>query len=247
MPGPHSAAIVLVTGVGRSEGIGFAVCRQLAEQGMTVLLSARAQTKAAAVAQPLLDAGHDVRAYALDVTDEASVQQLAAQLHEEFGRLDVLINNAAAVADWQETASGANLDAARTTLDANLFGPWRVTQALLPLLRQSEHGRIVNVSSGAGSHGEQQFGLTTGNGSVASYGVSKAALNALTAKFAAELAETPILVNAVCPGLTATAPGMEAMGARPVAEGAASVVWAALLPDNGPRGGFFRDGKPLPW
>ncbi len=115
------------------------------------------------------------------------------------------------------------------------------------MLRKSAHGRIVNVSSGAGSHGDQGFGLATGKGGVASYGISKAALNALTALFAAELAESSILVNAVCPGLTATAPGMEAMGARPVAEGAASVVWAALLPDDGPNGGFFRDGKAIPW
>jgi NAD(P)-dependent dehydrogenase (short-subunit alcohol dehydrogenase family) len=239
--------VALVTGAGRSEGIGFAVCRQLAEQGMTVLLTAREQARAAAVAQPLIDAGLDMRPYALDVTDQASAEQLATALAQEFGRLDVLVNNAAAVADWAETASGADLDAARATLDANLFGPWRVTQALLPLLRKSESGRIVNVSSGSGSHGDQQFGLTTGNGAMASYGVSKAALNALTAKFAAELAGTGVLVNAACPGLTATAPGMEAMGARPVAEGAASVVWAALLPDDGPSGGFFRDGRPLPW
>lgn len=122
-----------------------------------------------------------------------------------------------------------------------------MTQTLLPLLANSAQGRIVNVSSGAGSHGDLQFGLTTGGGSVASYGISKAALNALTTKFATELVGTGILVNAVCPGLTATAPGMEAMGARPVAEGAASVIWAALLPNDGPSGGFFRDGQPLPW
>lgn len=117
----------------------------------------------------------------------------------------------------------------------------------MPLLRRSSHGRIVNVSSGAGSHGDTQFGLTTNRGAVASYGISKAALNALTTKLAAELDGTGILVNAVCPGLTATAPGMEAMGARPIPEGAASVVWAATLPDDGPTGGFFRDGNPLPW
>ncbi len=106
---------------------------------------------------------------------------------------------------------------------------------------------MVIVSSGSGSHGDQQFGLTTNRGSVASYGISKAAVNALTAKLAAELNGSGILVNAVYPGLTATASGMEAMGARPVSEGAASMVWAAMLSDDGPRGGFFRDGKLLPW
>ncbi|NTU80496.1 MAG: SDR family NAD(P)-dependent oxidoreductase [Chloroflexales bacterium] len=247
MTGQHATPIALVTGVGRREGIGFAVCRQLAEQGMTVLLTARDQARAAEAAQPLIDAGLDVHPYPLDVTDDTSVQQLVAILTERYGRLDVLINNAAAVADWRETATTADLQAVRTTLEANLLGPWRVTQALLPLIRNSPHGRIVNVSSGAGSHGDPQFRLTTGGGVVASYGISKAALNALTAKFAAELAGTGILLNAVCPGLTATAPGMEAIGARPVAAGAASVVWAALLPDAGPSGGLFRDGQPLPW
>lgn len=165
----------------------------------------------------------------------------------EFGRIDILANNAAAFVDWSEKSTSADLNAANVVLETNLFGAWRTTQVMVPLIRKSEHGRIVFVSSGAGSHGDQQFGLTTNNGSVASYGISKAALHALMSKFAAELEGTGILVNAVCPGLTATAPGMEAMGARPVAEGAASVVWAATLPDDGPRGGFFRDGKLLPW
>ena len=102
------------------------------------------------------------------------------------------------------------------------------------------------MSSGGGSHGDSQFGLATGPGST-SYGVSKAALNAFTTKLAVELKETGILVNAVCPGFTATAPGMEAMGAQPVSKGASSIVWGAVLPDDGPTGGFFRYGQPVPW
>jgi NAD(P)-dependent dehydrogenase (short-subunit alcohol dehydrogenase family) len=98
------------------------------------------------------------------------------------------------------------------------------------------------VASGAGSHGDPVFGLPTGGGAPATYGISKAAVLALSSTFAAELADTPVLVNAVCPGLTATAPGMEQMGARPVDAGAAGIVWAATLPDDGPRDGFFRDG-----
>lgn len=243
----RTAPIALVTGAGRTEGIGFEVCRQLGQRGMIVLLTAREQAQAEAAAQVLVGEGLDVRPYALTITDDASAHQLVTAITHDIGRLDVLVNNAAALADWGEVASSADLSAVRTVLDTNLLGAWRVTQAMLPLLRNSAHGRIVNVSSGAGSHGEMQFGLTTGDGKTASYGISKAALNALTAKFAAELADSNILVNSVCPGLTATAPGMEAMGARPVPEGAASVVWAAVLPDDGPRGGFFRDGKPLPW
>lgn len=237
--------IALVTGASR--GIGLEVARQLAQQGMTVILTARNAQQAADAAQKLVNEGLDVYSETLDVTQEESVHTLAATLAERFGRLDLLVNNAAAFVNWMETAVTADLQAAHTVLETNLFGAWRVSQGLLPLLRKSAHGRIVNVSSGAGSHGELQFGLTTGRGAVASYGISKAALNALTSKLAAELQDAGILVNVACPGLTATAPGMEAMGARPIPEGAASIVWVALLPKDGPTGGFFRDGKPLPW
>lgn len=237
--------IALVSGAGR--GIGLEVCRQLAQRGMTVLLAARDPAKARAAAAPLAAEGLDVRGVQLDVTDDASVRGLADQVRADFGRLDVLVNNAAAFVDWSEVASTADLSAACAVMETNLFGAWRVCQAFLPLLRESRRARIVNVASGAGSHGDAQFGLATGSGATASYGISKAALNALTSKLAAELKDAGILVNSVCPGLTATAPGMETMGARPVAEGAASVVWAAALPDDGPTGGFFRDGAPILW
>jgi NAD(P)-dependent dehydrogenase (short-subunit alcohol dehydrogenase family) len=214
---------------------------------MTVIIGARDHDKAETAANMLSAEGLNVIGKAADVSSDDSVRRLAADIETEFARLDVLINNAAAYVDWTETASNADLDAVRSVLETNLFGAWRMCQALLPLLRKSPRGRIVNVSSGAGSHGDPQFGLTTGRGAVASYGISKAALNALTAKLAAELEGTGILVNAVCPGFTATAPGMEAMGARPVEQSVPGVVWAATLPDDGPNGGFFRDSQPLAW
>jgi len=235
----------LVTGGAR--GIGLEVCRILAAEGMTVLLTARDAGRAAAAAAALAADGADVRPLALDVTDDASVAAAAAAVRADPGRLDVLVNNAASFADWTETASTADLAGARGVMETSLWGSWRVAQAFLPLLRDSPRPRLVNVSSGGGSHGDPQFGLTTRGGAASGYGVAKAAVNALTACLAAELAGTPVIVNAVDPGLTATAPGMEEMGARPVAEGAASVAWAALLPDDGPRGGFFRDAAPLPW
>jgi NAD(P)-dependent dehydrogenase (short-subunit alcohol dehydrogenase family) len=238
--------VVLVTGAAR--GIGKEVARELAQRGATVLVSARDADLARATAEDLGGAG-DVRALevGLDVTADISVEVAVEALGQDPGRLDVLVNNAAAYVDWSETASCADLAAARQVLEVNLFGAWRLSRALLPLLRRSEHPRIVNVSSGAGSHGDDQFGLTKRSGAAASYGISKAALNALTSTLAAELADTPILVNAVCPGLTATWPGAEGMGARPVTEGAASVLWAATLPDGGPTGELRRDGRPLPW
>lgn len=237
--------VALVTGAAR--GIGLEVVRQLAQKGMTVLLTARDLEKAAAAAQPLTDAGLDVYPHRLDVSQNENLAQLAAFVEKTYGQLDILVNNAAAFADWREMPSTADMDAVHALFETNLFGVWRTCQVFLPLLRRSQHARIVNVSSGAGSHGDLQFGLTTNQGGNASYGISKAALTAFTIKLAAELEGTGVLVNAVCPGLTATAPGMEAMGARPVTEGAASIVWAAVLPDDGPNGGFFRDGQPMPW
>jgi NAD(P)-dependent dehydrogenase (short-subunit alcohol dehydrogenase family) len=238
------SGVAVVTGA--AHGIGFEVARQLARRGMTVVVGARDPGKANAAAEELAGEGLDARARTVDVADGESMERLAAEVEVEFGRLDVLVNNAAAYVDWSETASAADLALSRAVLDTNLFGAWRACQAFLPLIRRSAHDRIVNVSSGAGSHGEPQFGLAAG-GASASYAISKAALNALNSKLAAELDGTGGLVNSVDPGLTATVPGMEEMGARPIPEGAASVVWAATLPDDGPTGGFFRDGEPLPW
>jgi NAD(P)-dependent dehydrogenase (short-subunit alcohol dehydrogenase family) len=237
--------VALVTGGAR--GIGFEVVRQLAQQGKTVILGARDPDKAGVAAKELSGEGLAVRAGTIDVADGDSVGELAGGVKGEFGRLDVLVNNAAAFADWAETASSADLENSRAVLDTNLFGTWRVCQAFLPLIRQSDHGRIVNVASGSGSHGDPQFGLATPGGTAATYAISKAAVLALTSKLAAELEGTGILINSVDPGLTATAPGMEEMGARPIPAGASSVAWAATLPDDGPSGGFFRDGEPMPW
>jgi NAD(P)-dependent dehydrogenase (short-subunit alcohol dehydrogenase family) len=240
----ESGTIALVTGA--AHGIGLEVCRQLAERGWTVVLTARQLERAREAAEGLGGLEGKVHARALDVTDEASPRALAADLGWALGRVDVLVNNAGHVADWSDTAGTADLREAHAVMEANLFGAWRTTQALLPLLRRSRRGRIVNVSSGAGSHVDPRFGLAAG-APLASYAVSKAALNALTVKLALELREDGILVNAVCPGLTATTPELAEVGARPVEEGAASVVWAATLPNSGPTGGFFRDGRTLGW
>ncbi|MEM6428343.1 MAG: SDR family oxidoreductase [Deinococcota bacterium] len=236
--------IALVTGASR--GIGLEVVRQLAHKGMRVVLTARNVEKGESAVKELRAEGLEASFTELDVDDLASVERAVSEFEQQHGQLDVLINNAAAFADWSETPSQASLNHARTVMDTNLFGPWRVIQAFLPLLRKSEHARIVNVASGSGSFGEPQFGLTA-NPVAASYAISKAALNALTAKLAVELKEQGIIVNATGPGLTATAPGMEKMGARPIPEGAASIVWTAMLAKDGPTGGFFRDGQQLPW
>lgn len=241
---PTDVRTILITGA--AHGLGREVAQQLAEAGHHVIITARKADTAAAAADEL---GPQVDALAvdLDVTDAASVTQAAAALTSTPGKLDTLINNAAAYVDWSEMGSTADLAAAHQVLETNLFGAWRVTQALLPLLRQSPAPRIVNISSGAGSHDDPAFGLRSRGRAAASYGISKAALNALTSTLATELTGTNFLVNSVCPGLTATFPGAENMGARPVQVSARGVVWAATLPSDGPAGGFFRDTETLPW
>jgi NAD(P)-dependent dehydrogenase (short-subunit alcohol dehydrogenase family) len=232
----NSSLIAVVTGANR--GIGLEVVRQLAHQGMTVILGVRDLEKGKAAAEPFLKEKLHVLPRQLDVTDPASIDHLAAQLKAEFGRVDILVNNAGILYDTWESASNADLNTVQEALDTNLFGPWRMSQVFLPLLRQSQRGRIVNVSSEAGS-------LASMGNSTPAYSTSKAALNALTRQLAAELKGSGILVNAVCPGWVATEMG--GAGGRPVEDGAASIVWAVMLPDDGPTGGFFRDGKPLPW
>lgn len=240
--------IALVTGVGKETGLGFAVSDALLQLGIEVYVTARTQQKAEDIAGALVDRTSGVVVpIALDIADPESISNAVANIEAAHGKLDILINNAAMTSPYGELAATASLKDARAVFDVTLFGTWELCQAMLPMLRKSEAGRIVNVSSGAGSHGDQAFGLTTGNQMGTSYAVSKAALNALTVKLAREEADNALKINAVCPGFTATFEGGEAMGARPPSESAKGVVWAATLPNDGPTGGFFRDGSTLSW
>ncbi|MEW2418668.1 SDR family oxidoreductase [Streptomyces sp. NPDC046866] len=232
-----TAPVSLVTGANR--GIGRETARQLAALGHTVLLCARRREDAEqAVAELAPTVAGTLLPRRLDVTEADGVRGLARSTQTEFGRLDVLVNNAAVNYDTARRAVSADLDEVRRTLETNLFGAWRTAQAFLPLLRRSAHPRLVNVSSESGS-------LEHMSGGTPAYGISKAALNALTRKLADELRAERILVNAVCPGWVAT--DMGGPGGGPVEQGAAGIVWAATLPDSGPTGGFFRDGEPLAW
>ena len=221
--------VALVTGANR--GIGLEVCRQLAQRGYGVLLGARDEAKGKRAARQI---GGGVTPVQLDVADADSVRRAVAGLD----RLDALVNNAAILYDTWQRGIDADLDQVREAFETNLLGAWRVAQAAIPLLRRSPAGRIVNVSSGAGA-------LTDMGGGTPAYRTSKAALNALTRILAAELRGDGILVNAICPGWVAT--DMGGAGGRPVTDGAAGIVWAVELPDEGPTGGFFRDGRPVAW
>jgi NAD(P)-dependent dehydrogenase (short-subunit alcohol dehydrogenase family) len=229
--------IALVTGANR--GIGLETTRQLAASGFNVILGARDAEKGERAARPLVESGLKVFAAQLDVTDAASINALRLRVEEQFGKLDVLVNNAGALYDSWQRAATADFDTVREAFEINTLGAWRMCEAFIPLLRKSQHARIVNVSSESGS-------LSVMGTGTPAYSVSKAALNALTRMLADELRGARILVNSVCPGWVATEMGGRD-APRSVEEGAASVVWAATLPDAGPTGGFFRDGQPLAW
>jgi NAD(P)-dependent dehydrogenase (short-subunit alcohol dehydrogenase family) len=230
--------VALVSGSNR--GIGREVARELAEAGHHVIVTARDPAAARRAAQELSDGGRlSLQPEQLDVTDPQSVDRLREAIQSEPGRLDVLVNNAGVMGEVATNAADAPLDDAYRTMETNLFGVWRLTQAMLPLLRRSDRGRIVNVSSGAGQ-------LSDMNGGYPGYRISKTALNALTRILSNEAAGTRILVNSMCPGWVRTDMGGSA-APRSVTEGADTAVWLARLSDDGPTGGFFRNREPIPW
>ncbi len=225
--------VVVVTGANR--GLGREVARQCAARGDTVVLGSRdpgAGRRAAA------EIGAGVLPVALDVTDPDGLAAAAQEVDRALGRVDALVNNAAVHYDTWQDGVDVDLAVVRDALETNLLGAWQATLAFLPLLRRSAHPRVVMVSSEGGS-------LASMGGGTPAYSVSKAALNALTRVLAGDLRRDQVLVNAVCPGWTAT--DMGGPGGRPVGDGARSVLWAVDLLDGGPTGTFTRDGQPLRW
>lgn len=231
--------VALVTGANR--GIGHEVARQLADRDYTVILAARDRGKADTAAEEIsAESGGNVIALQLDVADPASIAAASGQVRKSAGRLDVLVNNAGVGTDFGTAGVEPDFDSIQAALDTNFFGAYRVAVAFLPLLRASEHPRIVNVSSGMG-------GIAEMGGWSPGYRVSKAALNAVTRILSTELAEVGFLVNSACPGFVNTDMGGPFGAKKPVEDGAAGIVWLATLPDDGPTGGFFRDTKPIPF
>jgi|SRR3954447_5345876 NAD(P)-dependent dehydrogenase (short-subunit alcohol dehydrogenase family) len=214
---------------GASRGIGAEIARELArDNGFLVYAGARDVDD--------VDGMEGIEPIHLDVTDQASVDAARDRIAAESGRLDSLINNAGVYGE-PTGAADYPLDDAHEVLEVNTFGPWRLIEAFLPLLRESSDPRIVNVSSGAGQ-------LSDMNGGRAAYRVSKAGLNALTRTLASD--ERWVKVNTMCPGWVRTDMGGSS-ATRSVEEGADTAVWLATLPGDGPTGGFFRDRKPIPW
>jgi NAD(P)-dependent dehydrogenase (short-subunit alcohol dehydrogenase family) len=235
----HPQQVALITGA--NKGLGLEIARQLGQQGLTVVLGAR-QGKAAAPAAALRAEGLDAHDITLDVTSAADIATLPTFFETQFGRLDVLVNNAGVQLD---DGFDVSPDALRQTYEANVIGPYAITQALLPLLRQAPAGRIVNQSSILGSLTAISQGQG-GSWATPGYTSSKAALNMLTVVLAQHLAGTNIKVNAAHPGWVKTDLGGD-NAPLSVAEGAKTAVRLALLPADGPTGGYFHNSEHLPW
>jgi NAD(P)-dependent dehydrogenase (short-subunit alcohol dehydrogenase family) len=237
--------IALVTGA--NKGIGFEIARQLGKADHQVLLGVRDVTLGEAAVATLKSEGLNERLIHFDLSKPTTIQAAAEAIARDYGRLDVLVNNAGIVDRTDGPPSKTHIDAVRRIFDTNFFGTLAVTQAMLPLLRKSATGRIVNVSSGLGSlthNGDPAWEFARAK--FLGYNASKSALNMLTVQLAAELKDSGIKVNSADPGFTATDLNSH-RGHQSIPQGAAAAIRLALLPDDGPTGGFFSAGREEPW
>jgi NAD(P)-dependent dehydrogenase (short-subunit alcohol dehydrogenase family) len=244
--------VALVTGA--NKGIGLQIAKDLAARGFTVVIGSRSIKNGEAAAKSI---GADARVIQLDVTNQASISAAAERIRKEFGRLDVLVNNAGIshagkpgkpLAEIVKSGrpSVASLDEVRAIFETNVFGVIAVTQAMLPLLREAPAARIVNVSSSTGSMTRNSDPANPRRAMFGAYSWSKTALNAVTIAFASELESDSIKVNAACPGFTATDLN-NFEGTRTVQQAAREPVRLALLDANGPTGTYSSEDGPLPW
>jgi NAD(P)-dependent dehydrogenase (short-subunit alcohol dehydrogenase family) len=241
----HKGKIALITGA--NKGIGYEVARELGAQGVTVLVAARNVELGQSAAAALKADGADAHFIELDVTKPETIAKAVEKIRTEHGKLDILVNNAGVVDKADGPPSSANPAAIRRILDVNFFGVLAVTQATLPLVRNSAAGRIVMLSSGLGSitwNADPKWDFAAFK--PLGYNGSKAMLNMMTVQLAWELRDTPIKVNTVNPGYTATDINSR-RGTQTVEQGAAETVRQALAPDDAPTGGFFETGGVVPW
>ncbi len=239
--------IALVTGA--NKGIGFETVRQLAAKDVTVLLAARDEKRGVEAVNKLKGEGLDVQFLQLDVNDTTSQDNAAKFIADKFGKLDILINNAGVAQDFQVPASQGTLEQWRSTFETNVFNLVSLTQKLLPLVKKSDAGRIVNLTSILGSlalHSDPKSPIAGSSSSGSAYNASKSALNMFTVNLANELKGTTVKVNAAHPGWVKTDMGGEAAPLE-VEDGAKTSVQLATLPNDGPTGGYFHLGQTLPW
>lgn len=225
----------LVTGGNR--GIGFEICRQLAKAEFTVLLTARDKEKGKEAVKKLENEDLQIDFHKLDVTDPTSIDEIVSYIKKTYGKLDVLINNAGILIDSRETILNVEMDTIRKTMETNFIGPFKLIQVLIPLLKESRDGRIINISSGMGSFSEEMSGSPA-------YSISKTALNALTFKMSMHLPKE-IKIYSMSPGWVKTDMGGP-YAPRTLEEGADTAVWLSTA-KNIPTGKFYRDRKEIPW
>ncbi|BCL33856.1 SDR family oxidoreductase [Nostoc sp. MS1] len=236
--------VALITGA--NKGIGYEIARQLGSRGATVIIGARNIERGTEASNQLLSHQIDARAVQLNVTDQKTIDSTASQIDGEFGKLDILVNNAGIAID-RVPPSQLDIETLRQTYETNVFGVFAVTKAMLPLLKKSPAGRIVNISSGLASLTQNSDpNYEFADMKLLAYNSSKTAVNAFTVLFAAELKDTPIKVNAADPGFTATDIN-QYRGYRTVEQGATAAVQLATLPDDGVSGGFFDENGVVPW
>jgi NAD(P)-dependent dehydrogenase (short-subunit alcohol dehydrogenase family) len=246
--GNFSSKVALVTGA--NKGLGLEMSRQLAKEGLTVLIAARNLQAAETAATTLNNEGLKAQAITLDVSNRNDIEAAVKEIEKQFGRLDVLLNNAGVMLDgeWSiSNASSVSLDIIRKTFDTNFFALVEVTQALLPLILKSPSGRIVNMASIEGSltlHADANSPIY--DAKPFAYNASKAAVNSFTVHLAHELRNTPVKVNSAHPGWVKTELGGDG-AMMDITEGAKTGAQLATLPDDGPSGGFFHLGQPVPW
>ncbi len=232
--------VALITGA--YKGLGLEIARQLGQQGNIVLLGARSIAKAEEAAAELRKEQMEARGVELDVTDSDQIRSVADLIKQDYGRLDILVNNAGVYLDHL----GNTLEVMRDSFEVNVFGPQALSEELLPLLKASPAGRIVNQSSILGSLGTLLSNDMFGSRSAPAYTTSKAAMNAWTAQLSIRLRDTNVKVNACHPGWVKTDMGGEGAPME-VSEGAETAVWLATLPADGPTGGFYHKQETLPW
>ncbi len=225
---------------GGNRGLGLETCKQLSLREYHVVLGSRDLAKGQHAADELRAHGADVEVHQLVVTVASSIAELRTSAEQRWGRVDVLVNSAGIIGSPNDLSVLKMTDRQlEDTLENNFFSALHMCQALVPLMKRANFGRVVNVSSGMGQLSEMGAGAPP-------YRFSKAALNVLTRILSVELEGTNVLVNSVCPGWVRTDMGGESAPLS-LSEGASGIVWAATLPDGGPTGGFFRRGEALPW
>ena len=239
--------VALITGA--NKGIGLETARQLGAQGITILMGARDEKRGTEAATQLQGEGVDAHFVHLNITDTATHANVAKLIEDKFGKLDILINNAGVLLDYGVPVSAAPLANWRTTFETNVFSLIELTQTLLPLIKKSDAGRIVNLSSILASltlNRDPHSPIAAGAYFNTAYNASKAALNMFTVHLANELKDTKIKVNAAHPGWVKTEMGGEAAPME-IVDGAKTSVALATLPEDGPTGAFIHLGEALPW